>query len=55
MYTYLCLYFIINKFYLIKIKIICILPKFPGKSKKNIIQILSYTKIYNSNYIYRYN
>ena len=36
-------------------KIICIFPKFPVKSKKNIIQILSYTKIYNSNYNYRYN
>ena len=50
MYIYLGLYFIINNFFLIKIKIFCIFSKFPGKSKKNIVQILSYTKIYNSNY-----
>ena len=54
MYIYLCLYFIINNFFLIKIKIFCIFPKFPGNvlenRKKNIVQILSYTKIYNSNY-----
>ena len=37
------------------IKIICIFPKFPGKSKKDVIQILSYTKMYNSNYSYKYN
>ena len=30
---YLCLYFIINNFFLIKIKIIFIFPKFPGQSK----------------------
>ena len=41
--------------FLIKIKIICIFLKFPGISKKNIIHILSYTKIYNLNYTYRYN
>ena len=54
MYIYLCLYFIINNFFLIKIKIFCIFPKFPGNflenRTKNIVQILSYTKIYNSNY-----
>ena len=37
--------------FLIKIKIICLFLK----SKKKIIQILSYTKIYNSSYSYRYN
>ena len=47
MYVYLCLYFIINNFFLMKIKIF---SKFPGKSKKKCLQILSYTKIYNSNY-----
>ena len=31
---YIYLYFIINNFFLIKIKIFCIFPKFPGKSKK---------------------
>ena len=35
MYIYLCLYFIINNFFLIKIKIICIFPKLPGNFLEN--------------------
>ena len=35
MYIYLCLYFFINNFFLIKIKIFCIFPKFPGNFLEN--------------------
>ena len=40
MYIYLCLCFIINNFFLIKIKIFCIFPKCPGnflENRKNIL------------------
>ena len=40
MYIYLCLYFIINNFFLIKIKIFCIFPKFPGNILENRKKIL---------------
>ena len=40
MYIYLCLYFFINNFFLIKIKIFCIFPKFPGNFLENRKQIL---------------
>ena len=40
--------------FLIKIKIICIFYKISLKIEKNIIQIFSYTIIYDSNYSYRY-
>ena len=40
MYIYLCLYFFINKFFLIKIKIFCIFPKFPGNFLENRKKIL---------------
>ena len=40
MYIYLCLYFIINNFFLIKIKIFCIFPKFPGNFLENRRKIL---------------
>ena len=49
MYIYLCLYFFINNFFLIKIKIFCIFPKFPGNFLENRKKILYkyYLKIYN--------
>ena len=40
MYIYLCLYFIINNFFLIKIKIFYIFPKFPGNFLENRKKIL---------------
>ena len=40
MYIYLCLYFFINNFFLIKIKIFCIFPKFPGNFLGNRKKIL---------------
>ena len=40
MYIYLCLYFFINNFFLIKIKIFCIFPKFPGNFLENRKKIL---------------
>ena len=49
MYIYLCLYFFINNFFLIKIKIFCIFPKFPGNflenRKKNCTNIILYKNI----------
>ena len=40
MYIYLCLYFIIYNLFLIKIKIICIFPKFTGNFLENQKKIL---------------
>ena len=40
MYIYLCLYFFINNFFLIKIKIFYIFPKFPGNFLENRKKIL---------------
>ena len=40
MYIYLCLYFIINNFFLIQIKIFCIFSKFPGNFLENRKKIL---------------
>ena len=40
MYIYLCLYLFINNFFLIKIKIFCIFPKFPGHFLENRKKIL---------------